>query len=106
MEYWRLMACSCLEREPALLLGLDRIVLLCVLWLVLVQGSDHPETALAHAHLASFLSTCGVIEAAIRHIRRAIYVLELSCGPTHRETVGAYLKMALFYQVRVSPFVH
>ncbi|KAG6611385.1 putative eukaryotic translation initiation factor 3 subunit [Phytophthora cinnamomi] len=45
-----------------------------------LQGIDYHDTAFAHANLALFLHANAQTELAVPHIRRAIYLLELTWG--------------------------
>jgi tetratricopeptide (TPR) repeat protein len=48
--------------------------------------------------LALFLHTLGHFEAALKHIRRALYLFELICGPNHPDTAATHINIAMIYQ--------
>lgn len=65
-------------------------------------GLDHFTTVAAHFNLAQYLS--GVDKnAAVAQMRRVCALIDLAAGPHCVESVNAYLKMGLIYQVHSAP---
>jgi len=71
--------------------------------LVQVSGFDSPDAINAHLLLFQMLYTGGKTYEAIKHMRAAIYLMELMGGPSHMETVNAYHKLGTIYQQAKEP---
>jgi protein TIF31 len=64
---------------------------------VQIGGFDSPEVIGTHLIIFQMLVTAGVLPRAIKHLRAAIYLMELLGGPNHVEISNAYHKAGTVY---------
>ncbi|CAJ1907402.1 unnamed protein product [Cylindrotheca closterium] len=71
--------------------------------LVQVNGFDCPDAINVHLLLFQMLFSGGRNYEAIKHMRAAIFLMELMGGPGHMEIVNAYHKLGSVYQSAKEP---
>ncbi|KAL3941965.1 MAG: hypothetical protein SGBAC_003767 [Bacillariaceae sp.] len=71
--------------------------------LVQVNGFDCPDAINVHLLLFQMLYSGGKNYEAIKHMRAAIFLMELMGGPSHMEIVNAYHKLGSVYQTAKEP---
>lgn len=64
---------------------------------VQLGGFDCPEALTAHTSLSHIMMSSGALAGGIKHLRAAIYLMELMGGPRYAELSGAYHKLASLY---------
>jgi protein TIF31 len=65
---------------------------------VQISGFDSPDVINLHFEMFQFLMAAGQPSKAIKHIRAAIYLMELMGGKNHVELSNAYHKVGTVYQ--------
>ena len=65
--------------------------------LVQVGGFDSPDAISAHLVLFQMLMTAGQPSSAVKHLRAAIYLMEVLGGPHNMEIANAYHKLGTAY---------
>ena len=65
--------------------------------LVQVGGFDSPDAISAHLILFQMLGTAGQASRAVKHLRAAIYLMEVLGGPHNMEVANAYHKLGTAY---------
>eukprot|EP00897_Mesotaenium_endlicherianum_P009525 jgi/Mesen1/8600/ME000005S08562 len=58
-------------------------------------GLDHPDTMKSYGDLAVFYYRLQHTELALRYVKRALYLLHLTCGPSHPNTAATYINVAM-----------
>jgi protein TIF31 len=64
---------------------------------VQISGFDSPDVINLHFVMFQFLMAAGQPSKAVKHIRAAIYLMELMGGPNHAELSNAYHKVGTVY---------
>lgn len=64
---------------------------------VQIGGFDSPQVIGAHLVIFQMLLSAGQVSKAIKHLRAAIYLMELLGGPHHVELPNAYHKVGTMY---------
>jgi protein TIF31 len=65
--------------------------------LVQIGGFDSPDVIGSHLVIFQMLLTAGQVTKATKHLRAAIYLMEVLGGPRHIELSNAYHKMGTVY---------
>jgi protein TIF31 len=65
--------------------------------LIQVKGFDSPDAINSHLLLFQMLLSGGKVNEAVKHIRAAIFLMELMGGPRHMELANAYHKLGTVY---------
>jgi protein TIF31 len=65
--------------------------------LVQIGGFDSPDVIGAHLVIFQMLLTAGQLPKAVKHLRAAIYLMEMLGGPHHVELSNAYHKVGTVY---------
>ncbi|KAM7477108.1 hypothetical protein LguiB_024351 [Lonicera macranthoides] len=58
-------------------------------------GLDHPDTMKSYGDLAVFYYRLQHTELALKYVNRALYLLHLTCGPSHPNTAATYINVAM-----------
>uniref|UniRef100_A0A453FK92 CLU central domain-containing protein n=1 Tax=Aegilops tauschii subsp. strangulata TaxID=200361 RepID=A0A453FK92_AEGTS len=58
-------------------------------------GLDHPDTMKSYGDLAVFYYRLQHTELALKYVKRALYLLHLTCGPSHPNTAATYINVAM-----------
>ena len=64
---------------------------------VQISGFDCPDNIQMHSTIFQMLITAGQFSRAAKHLRAAIYLMELLGGPNHGDVANAYHKLANLY---------
>jgi protein TIF31 len=64
---------------------------------VQISGFDCPDNIQMHSIIFQMLITAGQFSRAAKHLRAAIYLMELLGGPNHVDVANAYHKLANLY---------
>ncbi len=64
---------------------------------VQIGGFDSPEVIGTHLVIFQMLVSSGQVQRAVKHLRAAIYLMELLGGPNHVELSNAYHKVGTVY---------
>lgn len=65
--------------------------------LIQIKGFDSPDAINSHLLLFQMLLSGGKMHEAVKHIRAAIFLMELMGGPRHMELANAYHKLGTVY---------
>ncbi|KAJ0831155.1 putative tetratricopeptide-like helical domain superfamily, CLU central domain-containing protein [Helianthus annuus] len=58
-------------------------------------GLDHPDTMKSYGDLAVFYYRLQHTELALKYVKRALYLLHLTCGASHPNTAATYINVAM-----------
>ncbi|KAK6151543.1 hypothetical protein DH2020_014178 [Rehmannia glutinosa] len=58
-------------------------------------GLDHPDTMKSYGDLAVFYYRLQHTELALEYVNRALYLLHITCGPSHPNTAATYINVAM-----------
>lgn len=61
-------------------------------------GLDHPDTAHSYGNMALFYHGLNQTELALRHMARALLLLNVSSGSDHPDVAATFINVAMMYQ--------
>ena len=58
-------------------------------------GLDHPDTMKSYGDLVVFHYRLQHTELALNYVNHALYLLHLTCGPSHPNSAATYINVAM-----------